>query len=245
MELPDKYPFLFRAIKINEKVGFAANRGVIKNLQPVISKLSKEEVFSTFGSFEISKITLPLGYGVWGPTWFMFTDKYSVDFSKGMNVVDLKKKEIAKIDNKIFWHVAIDESIKSYGVYKNNNLLAVSSIQHRGEDVYEISMDVHPCAQSSGLGKAVVSKAVNYIINIGKIAMASVGVFNIPSNRTLRASGMELLIVDMKGLPGDFMVEPQALGVPLRGYNVLNRYPFWAMNNNIKENLEWYKHYDK
>ena len=50
MELPDKYPFLFRAIKINEKVGFAANRGVIKNLQPVISKLSKEEVFSTLDS---------------------------------------------------------------------------------------------------------------------------------------------------------------------------------------------------
>ena len=65
----------------------------------------------------------------------MFTDKYSVDFSKGMNVVDLKKKEIAKIDNKIFWHVAIDESIKSYGVYKNNNLAVPSNVIFNAKSV--------------------------------------------------------------------------------------------------------------
>ena len=98
---------------------------------------------------------------------------------------------------------------------------------------------------SSGLGKALVSKAVNYVISLDKIAMASVGIFNIPSNRTLRSVGMEMLITDMKGLPGDFMIEPQPLGEPAPGYTVLNRYPYWAMNQNIKENFEWYKHYDK
>ena len=188
---------------------------------------------------------MPSGYGVWGPTWFLFTDRFCTDFSKNINVIDIKKEELLKIDNKIFWHVPIQESIKSYGIYKNSNLVAVSSIQHRGDDVYEISMDVHPDAQSSGLGKALVSKSVNYIISLGKIAMASVGVFNIPSNRTLRSLGMEHLITDMKGLPGDFMVEPQSLGEPIPGCKVINRYPFWAMNQNIKENLEWYNHYDK
>ena len=244
-ELSIEYHFPFRAININGKTGFGASRDILKNLQPIISKLSTDEIFSTFGSFELSKITLPFGYGIWGPTWFMFTDRFCADFSKDINVIDINEEEILKIDNKIFWHVAIKESIKSYGVYRNNDLIAVSTIQNRGDDVYEISMDVHPDAQSSGLGKAVVSKAVNYIISLGKIAMASVGVFNIPSNRTLRSVGMEMVITDMKGLPGDFMIEPQALGVPAPGYTVLNRYPYWAMNQNIKENLEWYRHYDK
>ena len=232
-------------MKINGKTAFTANKYIIKNLEPIISKLSTDEIFSTFGSFELSKITLPFGYGVWGPTWFMFTDTFCFDFSKDINVIDINEIEILNIDNKIFWHVAIQESIKSYGVYKNNNLIAVSTVQDRGDDVYEISMDVHPNAQSSGLGKALVSKAVNYVISLDKIAMASVGIFNIPSNRTLRSVGMEMLITDMKGLPGDFMIEPQPLGEPAPGYTVLNRYPYWAMNQNIKENFEWYKHYDK
>ena len=244
-ELSLEYSFPFRAVKINGKTAFTANKYIIKNLEPIISKLSTDEIFSTFGSFELSKITLPFGYGVWGPTWFMFTDTFCFDFSKDINVIDINEIEILKIDNKIFWHVAILESIKSYGVYKNNNLIAVSTVQDRGDDVYEISMDVHPNAQSSGLGKALVSKAVNYVISLDKIAMASVGIFNIPSNRTLRSVGMEMLITDMKGLPGDFMIEPQPLGEPAPGYTVLNRYPYWAMNQNIKENFEWYKHYDK
>lgn len=244
-ELSLEYSFPFRAVKINGKTAFTANKYIIKNLEPIISKLSTDEIFSTFGSFELSKITLPFGYGVWGPTWFMFTDTFCFDFSKDINVIDINEIEILKIDNKIFWHVAIQESIKSYGVYKNNNLIAVSTVQDRGDDVYEISMDVHPNAQSSGLGKALVSKAVNYVISLDKIAMASVGIFNIPSNRTLRSVGMEMLITDMKGLPGDFMIEPQPLGEPAPGYTVLNRYPYWAMNQNIKENFEWYKHYDK
>tara|TARA_B100000686_G_scaffold192814_1_gene199560 strand:+ start:45417 stop:46247 length:831 start_codon:yes stop_codon:yes gene_type:complete len=244
-ELSLEYSFPFRAVKINGKTAFTANKYIIKNLEPIISKLSTDEIFSTFGSFELSKITLPFGYGVWGPTWFMFTDTFCFDFSKDINVIDINEIEILNIDNKIFWHVAIQESIKSYGVYKNNNLIAVSTVQDRGDDVYEISMDVHPNAQSSGLGKALVSKAVNYVISLDKIAMASVGIFNIPSNRTLRSVGMEMLITDMKGLPGDFMIEPQPLGEPAPGYTVLNRYPYWAMNQNIKENFEWYKHYDK
>ena len=244
-ELSLEYSFPFRAVKINGKTAFTANKYIIKNLEPIISKLSTDEIFSTFGSFELSKITLPFGYGVWGPTWFMFTDTFCFDFSKDINIIDINEIEILKIDNKIFWHVAIQESIKSYGVYKNNNLIAVSTVQDRGDDVYEISMDVHPNAQSSGLGKALVSKAVNYVISLDKIAMASVGIFNIPSNRTLRSVGMEMLITDMKGLPGDFMIEPQPLGEPAPGYTVLNRYPYWAMNQNIKENFEWYKHYDK
>ena len=244
-ELSLEYSFPFRAVKINGKTAFTANIYIIKNLEPIISKLSTDEIFSTFGSFELSKITLPFGYGVWGPTWFMFTDTFCFDFSKDINVIDINEIEILNIDNKIFWHVAIQESIKSYGVYKNNNLIAVSTVQDRGDDVYEISMDVHPNDQSSGLGKALVSKAVNYVISLDKIAMASVGIFNIPSNRTLRSVGMEMLITDMKGLPGDFMIEPQPLGEPAPGYTVLNRYPYWAMNQNIKENFEWYKHYDK
>ncbi len=244
-ELSLEYSFPFRAVKINGKTAFTANKYIIKNLEPIISKLSTDEIFSTFGSFELSKITLPFGYGVWGPTWFMFTDTFCFDFSKDINIIDINEIEILKIDNKIFWHVAIQESIKSYGVYKNNNLIAVSTVQDRGDDVYEISMDVHPNAQSSGLGKALVSKAVNYVISLDKIAMASVGIFNIPSNRTLRSVGMEMLITDMKGLPGDFMIEPQPLGEPAPGYTVLNRYPYWAMNQNIKENFEWHKHYDK
>ena len=244
-ELSLEYSFPFRSVKINGKTAFTANKYIIKNLEPIISKLSTDEIFSTFGSFELSKITLPFGYGVWGPTWFMFTDTFCFDFSKDINVIYINEIEILNIDNKIFWHVAIQESIKSYGVYKNNNLIAVSTVQDRGDDVYEISMDVHPNAQSSGLGKALVSKAVNYVISLDKIAMASVGIFNIPSNRTLRSVGMEMLITDMKGLPGDFMIEPQPLGEPAPGYTVLNRYPYWAMNQNIKENFEWYKHYDK
>ncbi|MFL2763926.1 MAG: GNAT family N-acetyltransferase [Dehalococcoidia bacterium] len=244
-ELSIEYPFPFRAVKINGKTAFTANKHILKKLEPIISKLSTDEIFSTFGSFELSKITLPFGYGVWGPTWFMFTDTFCFDFSKDINVIDINEIEILNIDNKIFWHVAIQESIKSYGVYKNNNLIAISTVQNRGDDVYEIAMDVHPNAQYSGLGKALVSKAVNYVVSLDKIAMASVGIFNIPSNRTLRSVGMEMLITDMKGLPGDFMIEPQPLGEPARGHTVLNRYPYWAMNQNIKENFEWYKHYDK
>ena len=244
-ELSLEYSFPFRAVKINGKTAFTANKYIIKNLEPIISKLSTDEIFSTFGSFELSKITLPFGYGVWGPSWFMFTDTFCFDFSKDINVIDINEIEILNIDNKIFWHVAIQESIKSYGVYKNNNLIAVSTVQDRGDDVYEISMDVHPNAQTSGLGKDLFSKDLNYVISLYKIEMESVGIFNIPSNRTLRSVGMEKLITDMKGLPGDFMIEPQPLGEPAPGYTVLNRYPYWAMNQNIKENFEWYKHYDK
>ena len=95
-------------------------------------------------------------------------------------------------------------------------------------------MDVIPQAKGRGLGRAVVAAAANWIIGNGGIPMATVGPFNVPSVRTLRAVGLRYAFTTSVTMEGPFRIPPQMLGSPLPDAEVYDYYPRWAMNRKIR-----------
>ena len=81
--------------------------------------------------------------------------------------------------------------------------------------------------------RAVVAAAARWILDNGRIVLATVGQFNVPSARTLRSVGLQYTFMDIKGLPGPFKVPPQPLGRPYPEAQVYDYYPRWAINDDI------------
>ena len=113
-------------------------------------------------------------------------------------------------------------------------IAALATVTNRGGNVYEIGMEVERYAQGSGMGRAVVNGAAQWILEKGGTPCATVGSFNVPSARTLRSVGLTYYLTDMAGGTGDFAVPPQALGTPIKDIDIYNLYPDWAMNPKIK-----------
>ena len=95
-------------------------------------------------------------------------------------------------------------------------------------------MDVLADARGTGFGRAVVSAAGRWILDQGRLVMASTAPFNVPSARTLRSAGLQYGFTAMLGRPGVLKVPPQPLGLPYPGADVHNLYPDWAMNKDIR-----------
>ena len=130
----------------------------------------------------------------------------------------------------------VDE-LRYFVIYRDQNdgkISALATVIDKGEDVYEIGMEVDRSSQGLGMGRAVVNSAVQWILGIGGTPLATVGPFNVPSTRTLRSVGLTYYMTDMFCEPGDFVIPPQALGTPTKNMDVYNLYPDWAMNNMIK-----------
>ena len=180
----------------------------------------------------MARITLPGGVAVWGPTWYLIGDESTFKPVDDDRIVRVSQSDLAAVDYDLFWHCR-PNALAGFGVYEGKRLVALATVRDAGEPVWEIGMEVAPDTKGRGLGRAVVAAAAGWILDSGRIALATVGPFNVPSTRTLRSVGLRYMFTITKGTPAPFKVPPQVLGSPYPGAAVYNYYPSWAMNQSI------------
>jgi len=222
-----------RAILAGGKSVIALRPQWVDGVQTIVNDLPPDLLYSTFGAYEVSRVTLPDGVGVWGPSWYLFSDKDSPRPSKDDRVVELTPPDLAGIDYSVFWHCQAN-SLAGFAVYEADRMVGLATVWDHGGDVWEVGMDVLADARGGGLGRAIVSAGVEWILDNEHIAMASTAGFNVPSARTLRASGLRYVFSSLHGTEGIMNLPPQALGLPYKGATVHNLYPEWAMNKDIQ-----------
>jgi RimJ/RimL family protein N-acetyltransferase len=141
--------------------------------------------------------------------------------------------ELVGVDWDVFWHCADDVALTGFAVFEKDQVAALATVWDDGEPVWEIGMDVAPDARGRGLGQEVMAAAVDWVLENGRVPLATVGPFNVPSARTLRSVGLRYVMSDMKGMKGPFQVPPQPVGRPYEGVALHDYYPAWAMNKDI------------
>ncbi len=219
-------------VQIGNEGALIATQELRDAIRPVMTDLHRDLIFSQFGTYELARVTLPLGITIWGPSFFLFGDETTVKPAEDERVVQVGAAELAEVDYSIFWHCQQD-ALAGFAVYEGDDLAALATVTDHGDPVWEIGMETHPSAQGRGLGRGVVNAAANWILQNDKIALATVGTFNIPSARTLRSVGLRYAFMVVEGRPGPFMVPPQPLGSPRFGETLYDYYPDWAINKDI------------
>ena len=227
-------PAPLRGIKVGEKAVVVAREEWGERLRPLAADLSPDLIFSYLGAYELTRVTLPDGVGVWGPVWYLFADETTWRAAESYDVVRLTESQLADVDADFFWHSFPQGSIGSFGVFEEGRLVALASVRDEGDLVWEIGMDVVADTKGRGLGRAVVSAAARWTLDRGKLVLATTAPFNVPSARTLRSAGLRHVFTSMIGKEGEFALPPQPLGLPYASAPVYDYYPRWAMNQNIK-----------
>jgi RimJ/RimL family protein N-acetyltransferase len=227
------------AAKRGEQAIVTARGEWVEPLKPVVAELVPDELFSVFGAYQLSRVLLPNGFGVWGPSWFYVGDENSFHPTQDDRTVHLEPDEMAEIvDRRVFWHCFEDDAIAGFGIFDDQRRLIALAAVHAGEDaLWEIGMDVAPEAKGRGLGRAVVSAAGAWILEQNRLILATTAPWNVPSARTLRAVGLQFIMSAMVSMPAPFRVPPQPLGSPAPGVEIYNYYPDWAMNGEIQSSL--------
>ncbi len=222
------------AVRMGDSAIVSARPAWVEQLRAIVSDLHPDLLFSYFGAYEMARVTLPDGVGVWGPSWYLFADEASWRPAGEDLPVQLSLSDLAGLDHSVLWHCHPDRSVASFGIIEEERLVALATVQDAGDPVMNIGMEVVPDAKGRGLGRAVVSAAGRWILENGKLVLATTAAFNVPSGRTLRSLGLRYLFSDMEGVEGPFEVPPQPLGSPYAGAELYNRYPGWAMNQVIR-----------
>ena len=221
---------------IKSTIIFSQNKWV-SDLEHFITNMDKEMLFSIYGAFELGRVLSKDKIRINGPSYYLFGDRDNCNLEVDPRAFVASREEMESLDKEIFWHCDIDNAVSGLAVKNNGQISALATIVDEGEGVYEIGMEVHRDSQGLGMGKAVVNAAVQWILNVGGIPLATVGPFNVPSARTLRSVGLKYYMMDMSGEFGEFIVPPQALGTPVKNMDIYNLYPDWAMNNLIKSKI--------
>ena len=206
----------------------------LQRIRSVVADLSLDEVFSVFGAYELSRVTLEEGVGVWGPSWYYFADRDSFVSGVPTEAVQLDAAAMQDADPDVFWHCDRAGAAVGFGVFEQGRLVALAGVRDIGAPVYEIDVDVAPANGRRGLGRAVMGAAGRWILERGGLPLARTAPWNVPSARLLRSLGMRYTLCDMVGTPGPFRVPPQPLGKPTPEARMYNLYPAWAMNKNIE-----------
>lgn len=205
----------------------------VDRVRTIVDDLPRDLLHSTFGAGELARVTLPDGVGVWGPAWYLFADKDSPLPRKDERVVHLTPPDLAVLDYNLFWHCRAN-SLAGFAVYEGDRMVGLATVWDHGGQVWEVGMDVVADARGGGLGRAIVVAGIEWIVDNGLIAMASTAPFNVPSARTLLASGLRYVFSSHHGTEGIMNLPPQPLGLPYKGAIVHNLYPEWAMNKDIQ-----------
>jgi RimJ/RimL family protein N-acetyltransferase len=198
-----------------------------------VEALSGEELFSVFGAYELSRVTLPHGYGVWGPSFFYLADAPSFLAPADPRVARLTPEQMSQVDPGLFWHCTLEPPSVGFGIRLDGALVALATVQPDASAVWEVGIDVVPDAKGCGLGRAVFGAAGRFILEQGRLVLGTVAPWNIPSTRTMRRLGMRHVMTALTTIPAPMRVPPQPLGAPLPGVELRNYYPDWAMNRSI------------
>lgn len=222
-----------RAIKIGNKAGMIAKPEWIQRLNVVVKNLHPDLLFSVFGTYELARITLPDGFGIWGPIYYMFADRKCLQPLEILDPVQLTPDNLESVDYNLFWHCS-PNSLVGFGIFDRGRLVALASVCDAGDPFLEIGMDVHPSAKGHGLGQAVVTAAARWIVQNKKLVLATTSPFNVPSIRTLRSVGLRYQFSALTSTDQLMSLPPQPLGLPYPKASVYNFYPEWAMNKDIR-----------
>ncbi|NQW18781.1 MAG: GNAT family N-acetyltransferase [Chloroflexi bacterium] len=238
VETPDHAQPLF-GVRRDMDAAFSVREQWIDPVGDLARDLHPDLLFSVTGSYDLSRITLPDGVAVWGPAAYYAADESTWSPISGNTAVRLTPEQVAAVDTRIFWHCeGADTGIAHFGVYEQEQLVALTSVKDHGFKVHEIGIDVLPEAKSQGLGSNVLSATGDWILEQGATIIASVALWNVPSGRNMRRRGLRYVFNNMLGSVGPFKVGPQPLGTPLPGMTMVDLYPKWAMNKAIVERVE-------
>lgn len=226
------------AVRMAGRCLAVAREDWVEPLKLATDRMHPDLLFTAFGAYELSRVTLPDGVSVWGPNWYMFADSDSWKGQVDARVTELTAGDLEGIDFELFWHCYGPGSQAAFAVYEGDQLTALATVKDRGQPFMEIGVDVIQGVQSSGLGLAVVSAAGSWILEQGRLPLATVAPFNVPSTRTLRRAGLEYGMTEMSGMDGPFMVPPQPMGTPMPDVDIYDYYPDWAMNKGIRPRAE-------
>jgi RimJ/RimL family protein N-acetyltransferase len=225
-------------VRVDDVVAFSASSEWHDQLRPILNEIHPDLLFSIAGTYELSRVTLPDGWAVWGPVPCYVASEHTWKSVNDSRVEHLTEEQVAEIDWDIFWHCGKTDSLAHFGIYEDDRLVALSSVNDHGFDVYEIGVDAVQGSQGRGLGTAVVGAAGDWILDQGATPFASAAAWNVPSGRNLRKLGLQYTYSALIGRRGEFKVPPQPIGQPLPGYEVYDHYPRWAMNRDILETRE-------
>jgi RimJ/RimL family protein N-acetyltransferase len=220
------------AVRVDSTVALSARPGMVDGVRKVAEGMHADLLFSVLGTYELSRVTLPAGVAVWGPVPNYIADRQIWRPVHDSRPVRMTPEQINAVDWELFWHCS-KSPVGAFGIISSGRLMAMATVADHGDDVWEIGVDVTPDAKGSGLGRAVVGAAGDWILENGKTVHATAGLWNVPSSRTLRSVGLEYVYSTMIGRPAPFKVPPQPLGEPLPGAEVHDQYPVWAMNLGI------------
>ena len=233
-DAPGSVPLM--ALKLGDRAAVIVTRPEWPaRLEPVVDRMHPDVLFSVFGCYELARALHEDEIAVWGPNWYLFGDEAAVlpvTDPRTDGVEPISPPQLAAVDFELFWH-CMPDAVAAFGVHEEGRLAALATVMDRGEPVLEIGMEVAPEAKGRGLGRAVVAAAARWIVENGRMALATVGPFNVPSARTLRSVGLRYLFMVLEGKRGRVSVPPQTLGAPYPGAVLYDYYPRWAMNQDI------------
>ena len=149
-------PFL-AGVKIGEAAAVVARPDLEDRLRPVVAGLPPDLLFSPLGCYDLARVTLPEGFGIWGPSWLLFGDETTVHPATDNRPVQVSEEDLADADRDMFWHTHIEGSMGRFAVFEEDRLVALATVEDRGDPVWEIGMDVVLDAKGRGLGRAVVA----------------------------------------------------------------------------------------
>ena len=219
------------ALRIGDRGVVSARERWVEPLQALVDDLVPEELFSIFGAYEMARITLPDGIGIWGPSWYYAGDERTFDPPDDDRPVKLTQDQLlATVDFDIFWHCPQHQALMGFAILEGDRVTALATVYPAFEKVWEIGMEVAPHAKGRGLGRAVLGAAGRWILENGRLVMASTAPWNVPSARTLRSVGLQYVMTDMGTTTDRFLLPPQPLGQPYPGVELYNYYPGWTMN---------------
>ena len=222
-----------QAFKVDNAGAVVVRTDWVEGLRPIVASLHPDHLFSVLGIYELCRFTQPRGFGVFGPSMYLFADEKAWQGPEDERVVRMEASDVAAVDAGFFWHSQLEDGIAHFGIFEAGRPVAVAGVRDDGDPVLEIGMDVVQNAKGRGLGRAVVGAAGRWILDQGKLVLATTATWNVPSARTLRSVGLRYLFSSMRSMEGPVRLPPQALGAPYPGAEMVNYYPDWAANHDI------------
>ena len=138
-----------RGVKVGGRTIVACRPEWVGRLQEIVDDLDPDLLFSMFGAYELARVTLRDGVGIWGPSWYLFADEETWRPLEDDRVVMLEPSQLQDVDYRFFWHCRPD-SLAGFAIYEGDRLAALAAVWDEGEPMWEIGMDVVQDAKLRG-----------------------------------------------------------------------------------------------